>query len=103
MSGFRSKTDYTSVWCENKSTSGGSILAWVHRSKTNSASVHSIDRYYGSWSYNGATKNAKTISRGSYYYLTNYVKEDGDKYAALGWIMNTEGKAYKIAWSPDSI
>ena len=28
---WREKKDYTSVWCENKSTSGGSLSVWVQR------------------------------------------------------------------------
>ncbi len=98
------KTDATSVWCENKSTSGGSLSAWVHRTNNTSvSSVYTVDRYYGSWSYNGATKNMKTLPKGTYYYLPNYVYEDGYSYAALGYIMNKEHIAYHIVWSPDSI
>lgn len=101
---WREKMDYTSVWCENKSTSGGSLSAWVHRSNSTSAtSMNTVDRYYGTWSYNGATKNMKTLPKGTYYYLPNYVKEDGYTYATLGYIMNREAVAYSIAWSPDSI
>lgn len=103
-SGWRTKTDYTSVWCENMSTSGGSLSAWVHRANSTSAtSASSVDRYYGSYSYNGATQNMATLPKGTYYYLPNYVKEDGYKYAALGYIMNKEKVSYQIAWSPDSI
>ena len=98
------KKDYTSVWCENKSTSGGSLSAWVQRTNNkNTSSVKTVDRYYGSWSYNGATKNMKNLPKGTYYYLPNYVKEDGYKYATLGYIMNKEAVSYHIAWSPDSI
>jgi hypothetical protein len=101
--GVRRK-DYTSVWCENKSTSGGSLSAWVQRTNNkNTSSVKTVDRYYGSWSYNGATKNMKNLPKGTYYYLPNYVKEDGYKYATLGYIMNKEAVSYHIAWSPDSI
>lgn len=104
MSFWRSKRDYTSVWCENKSSSGGSLSAWVHRTNnTSTTSVYTVDRYYGNWSYNGATKNMKTLPKGTYYYLPNYVKEDGYTYATLGYIMNKESVAYSIAWSPDSI
>lgn len=86
---WREKKDYTSVWCENKSTSGGSLSAWVQRTNNkNTSSVKTVDRYYGSWSYNGATKNMKNLPKGTYYYLPNYVKEDGYKYATLGYIMN---------------
>ena len=90
--------------CENKSTSGGSLSAWVQRTNNkNTSSVKTVDRYYGSWSYNGATKNMKNLPKGTYYYLPNYVKEDGYKYATLGYIMNKEAVSYHIAWSPDSI
>ena len=48
---WREKKDYTSVWCENKSTSGGSLSAWVQRTNNkNTSSVKTVDRYYGSWS-----------------------------------------------------
>lgn len=101
---WREKKDYTSVWCENKNTSGGSLSAWVQRTNNkNTSSVKTVDRYYGSWSYNGATKNMKNLPKGTYYYLPNYVKEDGYKYATLGYIMNKEAVSYHIAWSPDSI
>mgnify|MGYP007098955980 FL=1 len=61
---WREKKDYTSVWCENKSTSGGSLSAWVQRTNNkNTSSVKTVDRYYGSWSYNGATKNMKNYQR----------------------------------------
>lgn len=61
---WREKKDYTSVWCENKSTSGGSLSAWVQRTNNkNTSSVKTVDRYYGSWSYNGATKNMKIYQR----------------------------------------
>jgi len=89
---------------KNKSTSGGSLSAWVQRTNNkNTSSVKTVDRYYGSWSYNGATKNMKNLPKGTYYYLPNYVKEDGYKYATLGYIMNKEAVSYHIAWSPDSI
>ena len=101
---WRHKTDYTSVWCENKSTSGGSLSAWVNRSNSDTNnSVYTVDRYYGTWSYNGATKNRKILQPGTYYYLPNYVKEDGYTYATLGYILNREYVDYSIAWSPDSI
>ena len=45
----------------------------------------------------------KNLPKGTYYYLPNYVKEDGYKYATLGYIMNKEAVSYHIAWSPDSI
>ena len=83
---------------------GGSLSAWVQRTNNkNTSSVKTVDRYYGSWSYNGATKNMKNLPKGTYYYLPNYVKEDGYKYATLGYIMNKEAVSYHIAWSPDSI
>lgn len=101
---WRPKSDYSSVYCENTSSSGGSLTAWVERTNdTNNKSVYVVDRYYGSWSYNGATKNSKTLSKGTYYYLPNYVKEDGYSYASVGFIMNKEAVKYSIAWSPDSI
>lgn len=101
---WRPKTDYTSVWCENKSSSGGSLSAWVCRTdNTSTTSVYTVDRYYGTWSYNGATKNKKTLPKGTYYYLPNYVKEDGYSYATLGYIMNKEYVDYSITWSPDSV
>lgn len=103
-SSWEPKEDTTSVWCENKSSSGGSLSAWVHRSNSKqSTSFYTVDRYYGSWSYNGATKNMKTVPKGSGKYLINYVKEDGYSYAALGFILNREHVAYRIAWSPDSV
>lgn len=104
MSIWRKKTDSTKVWCENKSTSGGSLSAWVHRTNDNlTSSVYTVDSYYGTWSYNGATQNKKTLPKGTYYYLPNNVKKDKYTYATLGYIMNKEAVAYNIAWSPDSI
>ncbi len=103
-SSWEEKRDATSVWCENLSNSGGSLSAWVQRSNSTSAgSVNTVDRYYGSWSYNGATKNMKSLPKGTYYYLDNYVYEDGYSYAALGYIMSREHVDYHIEWSPDSI
>ena len=75
----------------------------ISTNNKNTSSVKTVDRYYGSWSYNGATKNMKNLPKGTYYYLPNYVKEDGYKYATLGYIMNKEAVSYHIAWSPDSI
>lgn len=87
-----------------RSNNGGTLSAWVQRTNNkNTSSVKTVDRYYGSWSYNGATKNMKNLPKGTYYYLPNYVKEDGYKYATLGYIMNKEAVSYHIAWSPDSI
>ncbi|MBQ2970991.1 MAG: hypothetical protein IJE16_00400 [Ruminococcus sp.] len=104
MSIWRAKRDATSVWCENKSTSGGSLSAWVHRTNdTRTTSVYTVDSYYGTWSYNGATRNMKTLPKGTYYYLPNYVYEHNYSYATLGYIMNKESVAYSIAWSPDSV
>ena len=101
---WREKKDYTSVWCENKSTSGGSLSAWVQRTNNkNTSSVKTVDRYYGSWSYNGATKNMKNLPKGTYYYLPNYFKLKVLYWNTLGYIMNKEAVSYHIAWSPDSI
>lgn len=103
-SAWRGKWDYTSAYCMNTTTSGGSATVWVHRTNNSkTSSQYTVDRYYGKWSYNGATRNSKTVYRGKYVYLPNYVKEDGYNYAALGYIMNKEGVKYKMWWSPDSV
>lgn len=59
-----------------------------------------------------------TVAKGAYKYLNNYCREDyyaysgyahasttttGDPVATVGFIMNNEGRYYKIAWSPDSV
>ena len=104
QSEFRPKWDYTSSYVKNDNASGGSLLCWVNRSHTETNySDDTVDRYYGYLTYNGASQNAKTVYPNCYYYLPNYVKEDGYEYAGLGYIMNSEGVYYKIYWSPDSI
>lgn len=101
---WRPKYDYTSSWCENKKRSGGNLTVWVERTNNRkTTSVNTVDRYYGKWSYNGATKNTKKLKPGQHSYLKNYVKEDGYKYATIGYILNRERVDYSIAWSPDSI
>lgn len=101
---WRIKADYTSSWCENKKKSGGILKVWVERTNDRkTTSVNTVDRYYGKWSYNGATKNSKRLKPGQHSYLKNYVKEDGYKYATIGYILNRERVDYSIAWSPDSI
>ena len=101
---WRGKADYTSSWCENKKRSGGNLTVWVERTNNRkTTSVNTVDRYYGKWSYNGATKNSKRLKPGQHSYLKNYVKEDGYKYATVGYIMQKERMSYSFAWSPDSI
>ena len=101
---WRGKADYTSSWCENKKRSGGNLTVWVERTNNRkTTSVNTVDRYYGKWSYNGATKNSKRLKPGQHSYLKNYVKEDGYKYATVGYIMQKERVSYSFAWSPDSI
>lgn len=103
-SGWRYKADYTSLWCENKKRSGGNLIVWVERTNNRkTTSVNTVDRYYGKWSYNGATKNSKRLKPGQHSYLKNYVKEDGYKYATIGYILDRERVDYSFAWSPDSI
>lgn len=103
-SGWRYKADYTSSLCENKKKSGGILNVWVERTNNSkTTSVNTVDRYYGKWSYNGATKNSKKLKPGQHSYLKNYVKEDGYKYATVGYIMEKERVSYSFAWSPDSI
>lgn len=103
-SGWRPKYDYTSSWCENKKKSGGILKVWVQRTNNrNTSNYDTVDRYYGKWSYNGATKNSKRLKPGQHSYLKNYVKEDGYKYATVGFIMEKEKVGYSFAWSPDSI
>lgn len=99
-SAWRTKADSSSAWCENKTTSGGSLKVWVNCKNNKSSKV---DRYYGSMSYNGATKNTRTLQKGEGCYLPNYVKEDGYNYAGIGFVMNRENVKYTFAWSPDSI
>ena len=104
MTRWREKRDATSAYVKNDASSGGSLLCWVHRSNSSTEYVsQSVDRYYGKLTYNGASKNAKTVKKNWYYYLPNYVHEDGYKYAAIGYIMNYEHVTYKFYWSPDSI
>ena len=101
---WRGKADYTSSWCENKKRSGGNLTVWVERTNNRkTTSVNTVDRYYGKWSHNGARKNTKKLKPGQHSYLKNYVKEDGYKYATIGYILNRERVDYSIAWSPDSI
>lgn len=101
---WRVKADYTSSWCENKKRSGGNLTVWVERTNNRkTTSVNTVDRYYGKWSYNGATKNFKRLKPGQHSYLKNYVKEDGYKYATIGYILDRERVDYSFAWSPDSI
>lgn len=101
---WRGKADYTSSWCVNKKRSGGNLTVWVERTNNRkTTSVNTVDRYYGKWSYNGATKNSKKLKPGQHSYLKNYVKEDGYKYATVGYIMQKERVSYSFAWSPDSI
>lgn len=101
---WRGKADYTSSWCENKKRSSGNLTVWVERTNNRkTTSVNTVDRYYGKWSYNGATKNTKKLKPGQHSYLKNYVKEDGYKYATIGYILNRDHVDYSIAWSPDSI
>lgn len=102
--GWRGKADYTSSWCENKKKSGGILKVWAQRTNNrNTSNYDTVDRYYGKWSYNGATKNTKKLKPGQHSYLKNYVKEDGYKYATVGFIMEKERVSYSFAWSPDSI
>jgi len=109
---YRRKYNDTSVYCENYSISGGSASCWVHRLSTsgnsdvptpNTGNSSRVDRYYGgTLPYNGPP-NRKLVPKGTYYYLPNYVNEDGYTHAALGYIMNKEVVKYKLGWSPDSI
>lgn len=102
---WRIKKDYTSAWCENTKKSGGKLSTWVERTNNKNAKVGTtVDRYYGKWTFDqGATKNKKILKPGQHCYLPNYVKEDGYKYATLGYIMNRENVYYRIKWSPDSV
>jgi len=110
---YRRKYNSTSVWCENYSSSGGSAKCWVHRLSGNvnsmmidtpsTGNANRVDRYYGgTLPYNGPS-NSKVLPKGTYYYLPNYVNEDGYTHAALGFIMIKEKVYYKFGWSPDSI
>lgn len=102
MSAWKTKLTDHYVYVKNNSSSGGSLSCWVHRTNNSSStSNNTVDRYYGKWTYNGASMHAVTVSKGKSKNLTNYVHEDGYTYAALGYIMNRENVAYSITWGPD--
>lgn len=99
--GLRGKWDYTSSYVYNYNDSAGTLGAWVNREKTSTGTI-TVDRYYGGqFVYNGPP-NKRSVPRGSYSYLLNYVREDGYGYAAVG-VINSKVGYHKIAWSPDSI
>lgn len=101
---FEDKTDDSSVYVMNTYSSGGSLDAWVLRKKSINAKIEMDRKYGGGYNipYNGPSNKVRT-ARGDYNYLYNWVYEDGYPLAGLGYIMNTEGVYYEIAWSPDSI
>lgn len=100
---LRAKTDDTSVYVKNSAISGGAMSCWVNRSNS-ASSGGSVDRFYGVDAGEfGASQNQKYVPKGTYYYLPNYVYEDGYRYAGVGFIMHIEGVYYEFLWSPDSI
>ena len=109
---YREKWDYTSSYAKNYKSTTYSITVWVTRTNNLSdpwggtKNNDITDRYYGSIKQNwimSATKNCKVLLPGQATYLPNYVKEDGYKYAGIGFTIPESFGTIDIAWSPDSI
>lgn len=100
---FREKRDYTSSYVKSWSSNQSNLYCWVSRSSNGDFNGDPTDRYYGHETWDGASKNQVRVAPGHHAYLKNYVKEDGYRYAGIGFIMQMEGVDYDFYWSPDSV
>ena len=119
---WRDKEDYSSSYIYNYPESGGNLKAWINSGPFHSSPIK-VDRWYCGimggqyipyngpastvWIQPGVSKYMNNYCREDYYYYSGYshpeVTTTGDPCATVGFICWTEGKYYKLAWSPDSV